>query len=525
MPKAYSYARFSSKGQADGHSLKRQIEIATSYHARVLSHLPLDTSRCDEGFSAYKGHQISKGSLGHFIAEILAGTIEVGSALIAENLDRISREGPKIARKRIEKIVDNGIEVHVVNVNVILTPGWENDWRRYPVDSELERAWKESLYKVDRIGKAWQAKKAALATGGKIFTRNLPAWLRVENGKIVEKPEEVEIVRRVFELAANGLGSKNIARALNGFDRTVSWITKTLSNRAVLGEFQPHSLKDGKRIPDGEPVYDYYPRIIPDDLWRSARFEVERKNRWDPDTRRQRLRSGARNSNRADNLFSGLIYDEKGRSMWFQRKSEHLNAFLISSWTEGAKGYRLRYDWLEKNILHWLLNQCDFGLLSAKGNGPELTAKLAQLSSLNDALATAKAKVDARNSALEALDDVAAISVLARQVAKLEADAAALEGERETLAAEVETLKAKQAVLDNPEKLLREIRDDKDNDRRLRLRSEIRRTIRRIELDFSGKLIPGLVVITFTFINDVKLGGDVSLAGLAIRAKEVANNR
>src|ERR1700751_364966 len=100
-PKAYSYARFSSRRQADGHSLERQLEIARAWYTREIAPLglPLDDLKCDDGYSAYRGQQVTKGSLGHFLAEIKAGSVAKGSILIAENLDRISRQGPKAARK------------------------------------------------------------------------------------------------------------------------------------------------------------------------------------------------------------------------------------------------------------------------------------------------------------------------------------------------------------------------------------------------------------------------------------------
>jgi DNA invertase Pin-like site-specific DNA recombinase len=89
--------------------------------------MPLEEMACDEALSAWKGEHVEKGSLGHFLAEIKVGRIATGSILIAENLDRISRQGPKIARRLIEQIVDNGVDVHIVNISMKLTRNWEND--------------------------------------------------------------------------------------------------------------------------------------------------------------------------------------------------------------------------------------------------------------------------------------------------------------------------------------------------------------------------------------------------------------
>src|SRR5258707_679421 len=152
MKKAYSYLRFSSTGQKDGDSLERQLRIATAYHDRALKSLPLDSSRGDE--------------------------------------------------------------VHIVNINVVLALGWENDWRRYPVDAELERAWKESSNKSERCGSAW-TKKRHNADGKAAMSSRVPNWLKAEKGKPIQvNPERAKVVRQIFEWAAQGLGQYQIADKL-----------------------------------------------------------------------------------------------------------------------------------------------------------------------------------------------------------------------------------------------------------------------------------------------------------------------
>ena len=41
-----------------------------------------------------------------------------------------------------------------------------------------------------------------------------------------------------------------------------SYIRKILKNRAVIGEYQPHMRRDGKRIPTGDPIPKYFPEIV-----------------------------------------------------------------------------------------------------------------------------------------------------------------------------------------------------------------------------------------------------------------------
>jgi hypothetical protein len=108
---AYSYARFSTPRQTYGTSLERQLKIAREWYVQEIAPLGIPQAEiaCDEGLSAWKGEHLEQGSLGHFLAEIKSGSVAPGSILIAENLDRISRQGPKIARKLLEQIVDNGV--------------------------------------------------------------------------------------------------------------------------------------------------------------------------------------------------------------------------------------------------------------------------------------------------------------------------------------------------------------------------------------------------------------------------------
>jgi hypothetical protein len=113
------------------------------------------------------------------------------------------------------------------------------------VDNELQRAWKESLYKSDRIGKSWAGKKGNADSRAPI-TRNVPEWLRIEGrvyngskvvdpGKTVKIPERVASVREAFRLASRGVGCNHIARQID-WCLSLSWLIRTLQNRAVLGE-------------------------------------------------------------------------------------------------------------------------------------------------------------------------------------------------------------------------------------------------------------------------------------------------
>lgn len=95
------------------------------------------------------------------------------------------------------------------------------------------------------------------------MTARCPAWLQLaaDRRSYELMPERVQIVRQIFADSGVGLGMYSIATRLNkagvpafvgknGWHR--SYIAKTLANRAVLGEFQPHVKIDGDRAPEGD---------------------------------------------------------------------------------------------------------------------------------------------------------------------------------------------------------------------------------------------------------------------------------
>ena len=85
--------------------------------------------------------------------------------------------------------------------------------------------------------------------------------MKLVEGEFELIPERAAIVRRIYEDSASGLGAMTIARRLNDesvptFGRSNGWqpsyIKKILTDRAVIGEFQPHlSPKDRARQPVG----------------------------------------------------------------------------------------------------------------------------------------------------------------------------------------------------------------------------------------------------------------------------------
>ena len=289
-PRAYSYLRMSTDIQLQGDSRRRQLEASRAYAEEHGLELASDDQLEDIGISAFKGANAKDGALGQFLAAVKAGTIERGSYLLVESLDRLTREEILPAHTLFLGIVQSGINL----VTLI-------DKRVYRAKETslvdmitslviMERSHEESKTKSVRVGEAWMNKRAEANQYRKPMTARCPAWLRLApDRKLYELlPERVEIVRQIFSEAADGLGMFTIANRLNkagvsAFVGQNGWhqssVAKILGSRAVLGEFQPHINVDGKRIAEGEPIAGYFPAVISEELFFRAQHGKSSRRR------------------------------------------------------------------------------------------------------------------------------------------------------------------------------------------------------------------------------------------------------
>ena len=495
--KAISYLRFSTPEQALGNSTERQLNAARDYCARNGLELDEDLSIADEGLSGYKGHNVEKGSLGHFLNEVKAGKIPTGTALIVENLDRLSRQGIDATTDLLKQLTKSGIDVHVIAINRVLKASFNNSLVDYMlIGVQADLAFQESKKKSERIGSAWAAKRERIGKTGELYTRNIPEWLTVEDGKIV--PEVVSIVREAFRMGANGIGVDNITRAI-GSQFSRSWFARLLNDRSVLGEFQPKG---------AEVIPDYFPQVISQSEFDAVRLQIEgkRKNGRYAGGNRQR-------SAQADHLFSGMIYDlgyeddAPVRPMHFQKVQR--GKYLMSAFDKARKQNRIRYDLVESAVLQFL-SQEDWTVVAGKSESKECKAARKELEALLREVDVIERRIQKTNEAMDAEDiDVATIAVLAARVAKDTAALATLVGRKEALQANVETACNKCVDLVKPEVLLDLIRQNSSeaNEVRLRLRAELRKRIARIALMFvpdGATPVDGMIVMSITYVNGVR---------------------
>lgn len=286
MPKVYSYIRFSTPEQARGDSLRRQLADAEAWCAE--RGLVLDDTLRDLGVSAYHGANRTTGALRKFLELVEDGKVERGSYLVVESLDRLSREAVIDAASRLLDLIRAGVTV------VTLSDGQEysserlrDDWTPLIISlAVMSRAHEESRTKSIRLTKAWGRKKELARSEGKPLTPRCPGWLELRDGKFVEIPERVAIVRRIFRETKEGLGRREIVRRLNAegippFRGGEGWhtssIAKIIHSSAVLGEYQPHSgtHKGRNRKPDGDPILGFYPAIVDEATFVLAQSAVQ----------------------------------------------------------------------------------------------------------------------------------------------------------------------------------------------------------------------------------------------------------
>jgi DNA invertase Pin-like site-specific DNA recombinase len=285
--KAYSYVRISSKGQVDGTGIARQVAKAREY--AEANGLELDEELRDIGKSGFHGDHVKFGELGTFIQLVKEGRVPVGSYLLVEALDRLSREDVLIAQARFIDILLAGIYI----VTLLDKQVYHRDGKFTQLIlslSIMKSANDESAKKSERIKHVIKARKDDIGLGLPRYNHHLVGW--IDQTRIGEtKDYEFKLngkaasVRRIYELADEGVGAHTIARILNDEglpvmrekkNRRNQWkdasVWSILTNETAIGTYHSRSRVDGKLITNGNPVPNFYPAAIDAELfWRVQR--------------------------------------------------------------------------------------------------------------------------------------------------------------------------------------------------------------------------------------------------------------
>ena len=307
MRKAYSYVRMSTKKQILGSSLKRQMDKSKEYAEG--NNLELIEDFQDIGVSAYDGSNANSGALSIFLDLLENNKIENNSVLLVESLDRLSRANITKALTQFLNIINKGVEIVTLIDNQSYTKEKidQNSTSLFLSLAIMMRANDESETKSKRIKKAWEFKRANSHL--KVVTKLAPSWMKYSEEKnafelITDRAEAIKII---FQLCTTTFGLYSITKYLNEqkvpvFGKSDFWnrsyVKKILTNRAVIGEYQPCKMENGKRMPSGEPVLNYYPKVIDEDLFYLAQASIDGRT----------SKHNGRKGNTNTNLFTGLMY-------------------------------------------------------------------------------------------------------------------------------------------------------------------------------------------------------------------------
>ncbi|TSJ66963.1 recombinase family protein [Marinobacter vulgaris] len=296
-PKAYSYIRFSSAEQTKGHSSKRQLERAKEYAKSKNLDLVAEQEYAflDAGKSAYKAQHLSDdGELKRFLSLVEDGSIKKGSYLLIENLDRLSRERVSVALPRFMDLLRSEIKVVTLTDERVYDENF-NELDLIVSIVQMSRAHEESASKGYRVSKAWKNKQDQARNSKTPIGRACPSWLEIRSEQYEIIESRSKIVSLIFELTCKGYGRTRIVKHLNESqiapfgsvddggpssrrNKSGLWgtssIAKILSNKAVIGEYQPHRSTASGRVPSGETVKDYYPPVISEELFYRAQKAI-----------------------------------------------------------------------------------------------------------------------------------------------------------------------------------------------------------------------------------------------------------
>ncbi|MDF5957773.1 recombinase family protein [Pseudomonas aeruginosa] len=174
----------------------------------------------DEGLSAYHETHVKQGALGAFLRAIDAGRIPVGSVLIVEGLDRLSRAEPLLAQAQLGQIVSAGITV--------VTASDGREYNRDGLKAEpmnlvysllvMIRAHEESDTKSKRVKAAVRRQCEAWVAGsyrGRIVSGKDPQWLTWGGDSWQFIPERVEAVRFALDAYRSGIGAARLVRLMH----------------------------------------------------------------------------------------------------------------------------------------------------------------------------------------------------------------------------------------------------------------------------------------------------------------------
>ncbi|WP_095147572.1 recombinase family protein [Escherichia coli] len=472
--KLYSYIRFSSMKQADGSSYERQKRTAKEIAAKY--DLELVTSYQDFGVSAFKGANSRTGALSRFLDEI-GRSIPVGSWLVVENLDRISRQSIIEAQELFLSIIRRGITIVTGMDGKVYSKESVN---ANPIDLLLSvmlfaRANEESQTKRNRTNssalikiKAHQENPQNPAVAIEEIGKNM-WWTDTTSGYVCPDPVFFPIVQEVVELRRNGRSTAEILDHLNAtytpppaasHKRHSNWsramIERLFHTRALIG-IKEISV-DGVKY----ELKDYYPRVLDDAEFYHLKksIGVRACNYGDKEEVKPiPLLSGV-NLLKCDHCGSAMV-KVKGTNRRPNQYRYSCDAMRSSRIECVHTNWSFRGDQLEKAVLQLLADK--IWIAEDKANPvPALKVQVDEIS--------------------RKIDNLIALSAMTGATKELADQITTLNSERETLYNQIKMAEEEMYSVDSQgwEKLAEFDLEDVYNEERLKVRFKIKQALKRI---------------------------------------------
>ncbi|MEQ9878751.1 recombinase family protein [Pectobacterium aroidearum] len=317
MTLAFSYVRFSTKSQAIGTSLERQLNASRLFCSeRGLTLSPKGYH--DLGVSGFK--QVKRPELEQMLQAIQSGDIPSGSYILIEAIDRLSRKGISHTQDVLKQILQYKVKVAFVGEDAKTLNGQVLDEHSLnDLSSVILVALAADLAHKESVRKSKLVKAAKLiirkkATEGHKVRGHTMFWIDWSDKKQdFVLNDRVKDVQTIIQLRREGQGPRKIAKTMNELGikgpRGNLWnhmsVTIVLKSPVLYGAYQTHQIIDGKKVPD-VLLENHYPALLTKEEYIKIQADSSKANKGRPSKA---------------NPFSGVLRCECGQAMLFSKRT------------------------------------------------------------------------------------------------------------------------------------------------------------------------------------------------------------
>lgn len=347
-PTAYAYIRYSSRkqGLGDKDSVDRQMNSIKAIAEQRGIEVRPENVFSDTGVSGYTGKNQEKGKLKDLIDLILNQQVKQGDFVFVESIDRLSRQRMRLSKDLVYKILDRGVTL-VTTIDGQVYSRDNDDLRQDIMLTVIaERAHEESKTKSVRRISAWKRAKEQAESTGKIFNAHRPPYgirFNKESEKFEIEPVEAQEILDIFE-SLKLVGINQTIKKLNSSSKrrwTQFHIRNLIDTKYPLGFFCSQRKVDGKMIFE-KYIENYYPQIVPYDLWQEAVTTMQSRKinkqsgRVSPDNYNV-FRHIAKCGVCGENMYFHQNFNVRTNSYYYLNCRSNLE-------TDGSCRHRFRYD-------------------------------------------------------------------------------------------------------------------------------------------------------------------------------------